>query len=246
MLVTGGGSGIGAATVERLVKEGYKVAFMDNNKTNGQAISSKTGAFFVEGSIGSVADIERCVKEAVAHLGNLQGLFANAGIYKGSTLLEMTEEDFDNIININLKGCVWTVKSCLPHLIANGSGSIVLMSSDQTYVGKTRSAAYGMSKAAIGSLTRTTAVDYGEHKIRCNAVCPATIRTALSEGAMTGWATKASIDETKMWEEEAKAHLVGRVGTPEEVANLVHFLLSSESSFMTGGLYLIDGGFTCK
>jgi len=249
--VTGGSSGIGAATVARLIHEQYKVAFMDVDSVSGLALQEKLGGkdkcLFCQGNVGIVKDIESCVSSAVKEYGPINALFANAGIYRGAELLDLTENEFDEVMTINLKGCVFTVKSVLRVMVDAGiKGSLVLMSSDQAFVGKSRSAAYGMTKAAIASLTKTTAVDYAKHGIRCNAVCPATIRTPLSSTAMEQWATQQKHDVNSAWEADAKQHLLGRVGTPAEVANLVNFLLSDESSFMTGGLYLIDGGFTTR
>jgi NAD(P)-dependent dehydrogenase (short-subunit alcohol dehydrogenase family) len=198
--------------------------------------------------VSKVADIQKAVKLAIDTFGHLDIVFANAGIHDAKNLLETSEEDWDRVININLKGVVFTVRECLPYLIQNGSGSIVLMGSDQCFIGKRNSCAYGMSKGAIGQFTKSLALDFGSYNIRVNAVCPATIRTPLAEKVLVRAAKDEGkeIDIESLWSAEASNYPIKKYGTPKEVASLVYFLTSDDASFMTGSLYLIDGGLTAN
>lgn len=250
IFVSGGATGIGAASIERLIREGYKVGFIDRDQTNGQktaGLYSTDKVTFIPGDVSVVSDINRAVQATVAQFGKLNGVFANAGIHQSKTLMDMTEEDWREVIDVNLKGIVFTVKAAVPHLIQSGGGSVVLMGSDQCFIGKSSSCAYGMSKGAIGQFTKSSAIDLAQFKIRVNTVCPATIKTPLSERAIERWANREfQGDIARAWQLDANDHILGRVGTPTEVSNLVHFLLSEESSFMTGGLYPVDGGYIAR
>jgi NAD(P)-dependent dehydrogenase (short-subunit alcohol dehydrogenase family) len=174
-------------------------------------------------------------------------VFLNAGIHRANSIFDITEEEWDLVINTNLKGMVFSLKQSVPYLIKNGGGSVVLMGSDQCFVGKSNSLAYGASKGGIGQITRSLAVDLAGKNIRVNAVCPATIETPLAQSAMQSWADRdLNKDIGQAWSIEAKKHLLGRIGQPKEVAELVYFLASNKASFITGGLYLIDGGLTAS
>ena len=138
-----------------------------------------------------------------------------------------------------------TIREAAKKMKNSGGGNIVIMASDQALIGKPNSFSYGMTKGALGQITKSLALDLSAHKIRVNAVCPATIKTPLADSAMQRWAdADLDGDLEKAWELEAKAHPIGRVGLGEDVANLVYFLASDEASFITGSLHSVDGGLT--
>ena len=248
VFITGGATGIGAATVRKFVSEGTKVGFLDTNARDGERLRAELSADSVCFFEGDVRDADRqseAIQSTIDRFGGLDAVFANAGIYRPNSLLTVTDDDLDRIIDINVKGVVYTVRAAAKQMIEMGGGAIVIMASDQSFIGKPNCFAYGLTKGALGQMTKNVALDLAPHNIRVNAVCPATIRTPLSEQAMQGWADRELGGEVnRAWELEAKAHPLGRIGTPEEVAQLVYFLASDAASFITGGLYLIDGGLT--
>jgi len=246
--VTGGASGIGAATITTFIEQGIKVGFLDCNSQAGNSFIknfSDEDILFIPGDVSKVSNIKKAINATIEKFDHIDIVFANAGIHHMQNLLDLTEEDWQTIIDINLKGAVFTVKEALPHLIKNKGGSIIINCSDQSFIAKSNMPAYGLTKAALAQFTKSTALDFGAFNIRVNAICPATIRTPLAEGVMQQWAaTDFQNDVEKAWKVEAEKYPLKRYGTCQEVANLVYFLASDASSFMTGGTYLIDGGLT--
>ena len=160
--------------------------------------------------------------------------------------MDLLPEELDTVISINIKGVVHGLQACVPHMQQSG-GSIVLMGSDQCFIGKQSSFVYGMTKGAIGQITKSLALDLAQYNIRVNSVCPGTIRTPLAEGAMQRWADKdfgGHIE--KAWAKDAEQYPLKRVGESIEVARVVAFLLGDGSSFMTGANIPIDGGYTAQ
>lgn len=246
--VTGGACGIGKATIELFVSKGIKVGFLDANAEAGAQLAqqfSHDQVLFIHGDVSKVADIHHALEQTVKKFGGLTIIFANAGIHQMKSLHELTEQDWQKMIDVNLKGIVFTVKEGLPYLIKNNGGSIIVSSSDQAFIGKCGMCAYGITKGGIAQFTKSTALEYGHYNIRINAICPGTIRTPLAETAFKKWAdADFGGDAEQAWNMEAQKYPLQRYGTPQEVANLVYFLASDAASFITGGLYLIDGGLT--
>lgn len=242
IFITGGASGIGAATVNKFLDEGWNVLFTD---IQSPAVVSE-GACFVQADSSDKAAMEHASQVAVDKFGGIDALFCNSGIHRRNTILDISQEELDLVIRTNIYGTTYTLQAVLPHIIARGGGAVVLNSSDQFFVGKAHSFAYGMTKGAIGQIARSLAIDLGPHNIRVNAICPGTIHTPLVDNLFAKFSEQDHKTIEQYWEEENALFARGSAGTPEEVAEMVYFLISDKASFCTGGHYLIDGGLVCR
>lgn len=246
VFITGGSTGIGAASVTKFIAEGWQVGFMDINKEAALKLlklNEKHGnVLFIEGNICNRVDIKRAVEATVAHFGSLNSVVANAGIHRRNTLLSVTDEELDLVIQTNIYGTVNTLREAVPYIIKAGGGSVVINASDQWFVGKPSSFAYGLSKGALGQITRSLSIDLAPDKIRVNAVCAGTIRTPLVENLFKSLAANSTRSVEDFMKEETALYSRGSLGEPEEVAEVIYFLASDASSFCTGGHYLVDGG----
>lgn len=250
IFITGGASGIGEATVRKFMAEGWNVGFMDIDGESGRRLAAELGAdsrlVFTEGDTRSRDDIRKAVDATVNAFGALHSVFANAGIHRSNTLLDISDGELKQMIDINIYGNVNSLREAVPHIVKDGGGSVVINVSDQWFVGKPHSFAYGLTKGALGQITRSLAIDLGPMGVRVNAVCAGTIRTPLSDNALRNAAVVGGRSLEESWEEENRIYMRGRAGDPAEVAELVYFLASDKSSFCTGGHYLIDGGLVAQ
>jgi NAD(P)-dependent dehydrogenase (short-subunit alcohol dehydrogenase family) len=239
-IITGASSGIGQATKIRLREKGAIVYNLDliNEEPNDE--------YYIHCDVSDLESVKQSVNQIFNKHQKLDFLFANAGIHLVGNIEETKIEDFENVISVNLKSVFYTLKAVLPYMRIQRKGSIVLMGSDQSIVGKGKSAVYGLTKGAIGQLTKSTAIDYAEHNIRVNCICPGTIETPLLNNAVEGFRKMTNVEKDTILETLKKAQPINRIAKAYEVANVVCFLLSDEASFVTGSLYSVDGGYTCQ
>ena len=246
VFITGGATGIGAASVAKFIKEDWNVGFMDNNVPAAislqKIINVPDRLLFIEGNTCNRSEIRLAVQITVAQFGRVNSVVANAGIHRCNTLLDITDEELDLMVQTNIYGTVNTLREAVPHIVDAGGGSIVINASDQWFIGKANSFAYGMTKGALGQITRSLSIDLGPKNIRVNAVCAGTIRTPLVDNLFQQFADVNQCSIEKYWEEENKLYARGSAGDPSEVAEVIYFLASDASSFCTGGHYLVDGG----
>jgi NAD(P)-dependent dehydrogenase (short-subunit alcohol dehydrogenase family) len=239
-IITGASSGIGQATKIKLREKGALVYNLDliNDEPNDD--------FYIHCDVSDFESVKKSVDQIFNKHQKLDLLFANAGIHLVGNIEETKIEEFEHVLSVNLKSVFYTLKAVLPYMRIQSKGSIVLMGSDQSIIGKGKSAVYGLTKGAIGQLTKSTAIDYAEHNIRVNCICPGTIETPLLNNAVEGFIKRTNLEKDTILDSLKKAQPINRIAQPYEVANVVCFLLSDEASFVTGSLYSVDGGYTCQ
>jgi NAD(P)-dependent dehydrogenase (short-subunit alcohol dehydrogenase family) len=237
-LVVGGATGMGNAVVRLLAQEGCRTHVFDIKETADGAFQSC--------DVRDYLQVRQCVHNVVEKEGRIDLLFAAAGVHLFADIEDTSIEEFERVLSINLKGPFYVLKEVLPVMRKQRSGNIVLMGSDQVFVGKGCSTVYGLSKAALGQLTKSTAIDYAPHNVRINCICPGTIDTPMLGPSVERFHQKSSMPLEEIYEMLRKAQPIQRLGTPEEIGRAVMFLLSDDCPFMTGALLSADGGYTCQ
>lgn len=240
-IVTGGVSGIGLATVERFIKEGAKVVATDIDEEKGKEVSNQydnSQLIFVKHDVADENDWINVVEKAKEAFGKVDILFNNAGIYLIKPIAETELEDFQWVQRVDVDSVFLGMKHLAPVLAENGSGSIINNSSVAGLLGAPNHVSYGAAKGAVRVMTKDLAIEYAEHQVRANSIHPGYVQTAMAD--------YASEQSGASQEELGKLYPLGRLATPEDVANLVLFLASDESSYITGQEIAIDGGQTAS
>jgi NAD(P)-dependent dehydrogenase (short-subunit alcohol dehydrogenase family) len=241
-LITGGGSGIGAAAARRFAVEGASVVVTGRRLEPIKAVAAEIGGLAVAGDTNDAEHLAAAVSTAVAHFGGLDIVVASAGIIFSDEVLSLKDSEWQQMLDINLTGAMKVARAALPALIERGGGAIVNISSVGGLAASPQSVSYGVSKAGLLALTRSMAYDYGAHNIRVNTLCPGWVRTPMSEHEMDFLASQKGISRAEAFS-LVTAHLpLRRAAEPEEIANCCLFLASDEASFVTGAILVADGG----
>ncbi|WP_448702023.1 SDR family NAD(P)-dependent oxidoreductase [Mucilaginibacter sp. AW1-3] len=240
-VVTGGGSGIGKAVATVFARQGAAVHIIELNLENGQHVVDEIKA------AGGIAYAHACdvsnqqqVSAVFDHIQTIDILVNNAGVAHVGKADTTSEEDFVRLFNINVKGVYNCLHAALPLMKSRGKGAILNMSSIGAVVGIADRFAYSMTKGAVHGMTLSVARDYVHDGIRCNSISPARVHTPFVDGFI---AKNYPGKEAEMFDKLSKSQPIGRMGNPEEIANLILYLCSDEASFITGCDYHIDGGF---
>jgi len=250
VFITGGSRGIGAAAVKKFFEEGWNVAFTDVNEPAALELLAELNApdrvWFRKADVKNFEEMRMAAEDAAKAVGPFSALFCNAGIHRCNTMLNVDFEEFDLMVKTNIYGTFHTLRAVVPIMIDNGGGAVVINDSDQWFVGKPMSFVYGMTKGALGQITRSLSIDLGPKNVRVNAINCGTIRTDLVDNLFVDFAKEEGITLDEYWEKENRLYARGSAGKPEEAAELVYFLSSDKASFCTGGHYLCDGGLVAK
>jgi NAD(P)-dependent dehydrogenase (short-subunit alcohol dehydrogenase family) len=240
-IVTGAGSGIGRACAIALAREGARVALVGRRKDRIEEVAREIGdsALAIAADVSKTSEISRLLEETVKRFGGLNFLLNNAGVLHVGTSEQVTEEQWDETFNVNVRGLWLLSRAALPHMRKAGGGSIINIASVLGLVSARNRAAYAPSKGAVIQLTKSMAVDHGHEKIRVNAICPAFVESELTE-RLIGQAA----DAEAFRRDRIAAHPIGRVGRPEDIAGLAVYLASDESSWVTGAALSVDGGYS--
>jgi NAD(P)-dependent dehydrogenase (short-subunit alcohol dehydrogenase family) len=240
-IITGAGSGIGRACAIAMAKEGARVALVGRRKDRIEEVAREIGdsAVAIAADVSKTKEINRLLEEAVQRFGGLNFLLNNAGVLHVGTSEQITEEQWDETFNVNVRGLWLLSRAALPHMRKAGGGSIINVASVLGLVSARNRAAYSPSKGAVILLTKAMAVDHGHEKIRVNAICPAFVESELTERLIGQAADAAAFRRDRI-----ASHPIGRVGRPEDIAGMAVYLASDESSWVTGSAMSVDGGFS--
>jgi NAD(P)-dependent dehydrogenase (short-subunit alcohol dehydrogenase family) len=238
-IVTGAAQGIGAACAERLAHDGCAVALWDVDDARGLALAAHLASggartLYQHCNVADRGEVDAALAATLHAFGRVDALINNAGIFKAAHFLDITEADWDAVLDVNLKGAFLVGQAVARAMAGNGGGAIVNMSSVNGVLAIPSIASYNVSKGGINQLTRVMALALADHGIRVNAVAPGTIATELAQNAVLG-------------SEEAKQRIMSRtpmkrLGEPREIAEVCAFLISSAASYMTGEIVFVDGG----
>lgn len=243
LLISGGASGIGAACSEKFLQNNYRVYNLD---INDNPILQKYPAYrYLKTNVCNNDEVTLALEDIISREATINTVIISAGKHLSASIEATDDDSLMDIVNLNLLGAWRVIKHSLP-LMKKKGGSIITIGSDQSTVAKPNSAAYGMTKAALAQLTKSIAIDYAKYNIRANCLGVGTIDTPLYRKAIENYSLKSGISLGAIEKEEADCQPLGRIGLPQEVAELAFALSLDNLAYVTGALIPIDGGYTAR
>lgn len=242
-LVTGAGSGIGAATAERLAAEGASVVLMGRRESALREVAARcASALVVTGDVASPEDSQRAATKAIDAFGRVDVLVANAGIAIHGDTLSMPLQDWQKSLDVNLAGPLHNIRAVLPHFLAQRAGAIVLVSSLAGLVGVPGNVAYTATKTGVLGLARAVAAEFGPANVRCNAVCPGWSHSDMTQASFAGLSAMTGLSKDDVVARLERNVPLRRISQPSEIAGAIAFLASDDASYITGTALTVDGG----
>lgn len=245
-IVTGGSSGIGAAIVIGFSQAGYRVFNLDIQPPAHSNMADTNVGKHINCDVSDFAQVKTSIADIIEQESRVDVLISNAGRHVSANIENTSEAVFEQIMALNVKGAFAATQAVIAAMKKQKDGVVLYIASDQALIAKHNSFAYNLSKHALASMAKTTALDYAQFNIRANAICPGTIETPLYHKAIDAYCARSGADKQNVHREEEALQPLGRLGQPEEVAGYALFLASEQGRFITGSLQVIDGGYTCR
>lgn len=241
-IITGGGTGIGAAIARRFHKAGAQVVVTGRRAAPLEEVAAETGGLAVPGDASNEADCAKAVRAATERFGGVDIAVANAGVITVGSATTLTLSEWEDTMEINVTGVMQLARASVPAMLARGGGAILNISSVAGLASSSVMASYVASKHAVIGLTKTMAIDYGPHAIRVNTLCPGWVETPMSEDALNALAKAKNRSYEEMVERTVQYLPLKRMAKPDEIAACAEFLTSDDASFVTGATLVADGG----
>ena len=243
VVISGGSSGIGESIIQKFTDNNYFVYNLDIKDNT--MLAKKKNYKWLNINVSENEQVKFAIEVIILEKSCINVVIANAGKHLSANIESTTNEQLYELLNLNLLGAYWLIKHTLPYM-KNTGGSIITIGSDQCSIAKANSAVYGMTKAALAHLTKSSALDYAKFNIRVNCICAGTIDTLLYRDAIMKYSQHSGIELSTIEQNEANQQPIGRIGVASEVAELAYFLSQHNVSFITGALIPIDGGYTAR